>query len=169
MSLDELFGSSRMRAEVNDSGIIGSVLHPTEPGIHARTVASAAAGGDPGASAESVRPPHFAAGHSWLVIDCALEGGHADQLAPLLLGQAVWCSDGTRARVHGGQRLLWECTDLKGATPLTISTVGICAVPPALIDAYAIIDGVQDLATTRCPLLKLVCQDAHLPSPVFVP
>lgn len=78
-------------------------------------------------------------------------------LAPLLLGQAVWCSDGTRARIHGGQRLLWECTDLKEATPLIISSVGICAVPPALIDAYSIIDGVEDAAMARCPLLRRVC------------
>lgn len=86
-------------------------------------------------------------------------------LAPLLLGQAVWCNDGTRARIHGGQRLLWECTDLKGATPLIISCVGICAVPPALIDAYAIIDGVEDAARARCPLLRLVCQQLLMHTP----
>eukprot|EP00892_Ulva_mutabilis_P005207 jgi/Ulvmu1/3058/UM015_0098.1 len=162
LSLREVLGSSGAPLDKNSRGILGRLLHPTEPQIHARTAAAVAA--NPNNS--SRRPPQSPAGNLWLVIDCALQGGHADGLVPLLLGQAVWCHDGTRARVHGGQRLLWECTNLKEASPLILSSVGVCAVPPTLIDAYAVIDAVQDTALATCPLLKLVRLDVLLRIPV---
>lgn len=155
LSLNEVFGTSKSHLNVDSRGVLGSVLKPTEPCIHARKVAAVAACSSAGAATPNYQP-HSKAGHVWLVLDCALRGGHADLLVPLLLGEAVWCNDGTRVRIHSGQRLLWECTDLREASPLIMSSVGVCVVSPRLIDAYAIIDGVQDIALDKCPLLKLV-------------
>lgn len=152
LSVEEVFGTAPLQHAADSRGILGSVLHPTEPRTDARTAAAAVAK----ETEASVCPPPAQAGRLWLVLDCALDGGQADRLVPLLLGQAVWCSDGTRVRVHSGQRLLWECTDLSQASPLVMSSVGVCAVPPTLIDAYAVIGGAQDTALAMCPLLKLV-------------
>jgi hypothetical protein len=159
----ELFGSpdGLNFSNLGSAALLG-MLQPPEANLYARQVAAAASGGtDKSGSAKCQLLPQ-PAGHRWLVVDAPLQGGHADRLSPLLLGQPVWCADGTRVRVQCDERLLWECVDLHQASPLTLSTVGVCCVNQPLINAAQMVQACRTRILAESSLLNEVCQSSLL-------
>lgn len=160
----ELFGST----DGLNSGKLGSaallgMLQPPDANLYARGIAAAAAsdGADKSCSAGCQLLPQ-ATGHRWLIVDAPLHGGHSDRISPLLLGQPVWCADGTRTRIQRDQRLIWECVDLHQASPLTLSTVGVCVVNMPLINAAQVVQDCRGQILAASPLLDEVCQSQHI-------
>jgi hypothetical protein len=159
LSERELFGSPDRHnfSNLGSAALLG-MLQPPEPNLYARQVAAAASQTtDKSGSAHRQMLPQ-PAGHRWLVIDAPLHGGHADRLSPLLLGQPVWCADGTRVRVQGDERLIWECVDLHQASPLTLSTAGVCYVNKPLINAVQVVQDCCRNILEESPLLNKVRQ-----------
>jgi hypothetical protein len=133
----DLFGAPDAAPEV--SGALLNMLQPPQANLYARSIAAAASASSSSASESEYQPLLQPMGHTWLVIDAPLRGGLADRLAPLLHGQPVWCTDGTRFRIQHGQRLLWECSDLRLASPLTLSSVGVLCVHTPLVNAATVV------------------------------
>ena len=97
----ELFGSldGCSSSSIGSAALLG-MLHPPEANLYAREIAAAASHGAEKSDSAGCQVLPQPTGHCWLIIDAPLHGGHADRLSPLLLGQPVWCADGTRTRVQ---------------------------------------------------------------------
>lgn len=157
LSHRELFGCpDGLRSSTQGAAALLGMLQPPAPNLYARGIAAVASTGSdkPGNSSCKMLPQP--AGHSWVIVDAPLHGGHADRLVPLLLGQPVFCADGTRARIQHNTRLLWECVDLQQASPLTLSSVGVCVVNMPMIDASQALQDCREKILSSSPLIVTV-------------
>ena len=163
LSDKELFGSpdGRNLSSLGTPAML-SMMQPPEANLYAREIAAAASHGAEkldGAGCQLLPQP---TGHCWLIVDAPLHGGHADRLSPLLLGQPVWCADGTRTRVQRDQRLIWECVDLHQASPLTLSNVGVCVVNMPLINADRVVQDCLGQILAASSLIDQVCRSCYI-------
>ena len=150
-AMDEatLFGAMQNGSAAYD-GALHRCLLPGE-------IQTAAADAVMGAS--STHPPaaETFAGAKWLVCDGSLQSAAAHRLLDLLVGKPVMTNAGVHVAQAAGQRVIWECDSLAGASPALLSSAGICVLHEPLHSAQAVMQSIASELVATVPDVHQVC------------